>query len=59
VPQAGSHTIRATGITGYLWNGGIVEKAAVRVNHPSTRTTQVYDRRHDAETLDETERVVI
>ncbi|MCE3248217.1 MAG: hypothetical protein K0R41_2042, partial [Geminicoccaceae bacterium] len=28
-------------------------------NHASTRTTQLYDRRHDAVTLDEVERVLI
>ncbi len=28
-------------------------------NHASTRTTQLYDRRHDEVTLDEVERVLI
>ena len=30
-----------------------------RAGHASTRTTQLYDMRHDAVTLDEIERVVI
>ena len=53
------HTFRATGITAYLRNGGTLEKAAAMANHASTRTTQLYDRRHDAVTLDEVERVLI
>ena len=57
--KAGNHTFRATGITAYLKNGGTLEKAAVMANHASTRTTQLYGRRHDAVTLDEIERVVI
>jgi site-specific recombinase XerD len=57
--KAGNHTFRATGITAYLKNGGTLEKAAAMANHASTRTTQLYDRRHDVVTLDEIERVVI
>jgi hypothetical protein len=38
---------RATGITAYLKNGGTLENAAATPNHASTRTTQLYDRRHD------------
>ncbi len=57
--RAGNHTFRATGITAYLRNGGTLEKAAAMANHASTRTTQLYDRRHEAVTLDEIERVVI
>ncbi|MEG3162949.1 tyrosine-type recombinase/integrase [Sphingomonas sp. LB2R24] len=55
----GNHSFRATGITAYLKNGGTLEKAAVMANHASTRTTQLYDRRHDDVTLDEVERVLI
>jgi hypothetical protein len=43
----------------YLKNGGTLEKAAAMANHASTRTTQLYDRRHDEMSLDEVERVVI
>jgi site-specific recombinase XerC len=57
--RIGNHTFRATGITAYLKNGGTLEKAAAMANHASTRTTQLYDRRHDEVTLDEVERVLI
>ena len=53
----GNHSFRATGITAYLKNGGTLEKAAQMANHASTRTTQLYDRRHDEMTLDEVERI--
>ncbi|WP_164721305.1 tyrosine-type recombinase/integrase [Burkholderia stagnalis] len=53
----GNHTFRATGITAYLQNGGTLENAAAMANHASTRTTQLYDRRHDALSLDEIERI--
>ncbi len=55
----GNHSFRATGITAYLRNGGTLERAAAMANHASTRTTQLYDRRDDAFTLDEVERVLI
>jgi site-specific recombinase XerD len=57
--KIGNHSFRATGITAYLKNGGTLEKAAAMANHASTRTTQLYDRRHDEVSLDEVERVVI
>ncbi|MGF6611453.1 site-specific recombinase XerD [Paraburkholderia sp. WSM4175] len=53
----GNHTFRATGITAYLKNGGTLENAAAMANHASTRTTQLYDRRHDEISLDEVERI--
>ncbi|WP_429364438.1 tyrosine-type recombinase/integrase [Paraburkholderia sp. GAS32] len=53
----GNHTFRATGITAYLKNGGTLENAAAMANHASTRTTQLYDRRHDTISLDEVERI--
>jgi integrase len=55
----GIHGFRATGITAYLKNGGTLEKAAAMANHASTRTTPLYDRRHDEMSLDEVERIVI
>lgn len=55
----GNHSFRATGITAYLKSGGTLEAAAAMANHASTRTTQLYDRRSDAVTLDEVERVLI
>jgi integrase/recombinase XerC len=57
--KIGNHSFRATGITAYLKNGGTLENAAAMANHASTRTTQLYDRRHDEVTLDEVERVGI
>jgi site-specific recombinase XerD len=57
--KVGNHSFRATGITAYLKNGGTLEKAAAMANHSSTRTTQLYDRRHEEVSLDEVERVVI
>jgi site-specific recombinase XerC len=53
----GNHTFRATGITTYLKSGGTLENAAAMANHASTRTTQLYDRRHDDVSLDEVERI--
>jgi integrase len=55
----GNHTFRATGITAYLKNGGTLENAAAMANHASTRTTQLYDRRHDDISLDEVERICV
>ena len=50
--RVGNHSFRATGITAYLKNGGTLEKAAAMANHASTRTTQLYGRRHDEMSLD-------
>lgn len=55
--RLGNHSFRATGITVYLKNGGTLENAAAMANHASTRTTQLYDRRHDDISLDEVERI--
>jgi integrase len=55
--RIGNHSFRATGITAYLKNGGVLEKAAIMANHASTRTTQLYDRRRDEMSLDEVGRV--
>ena len=54
-----NHSFRASGITNYLENGGVLEKAAAMAAHASTRTTQLYDRRDDQPTLDEFERIQI
>jgi len=53
------HSFRATGITVYLSNGGILEKAQVIAAHESPRTTRLYDRRADEISLDEIERILI
>jgi integrase len=52
------HSLRATGITVYLQNGGNLEVAQQMAGHESARTTGLYDRRNDAVALDEIERVV-
>ena len=57
--RVGNHTLRATGVTAYLKNGGTLERAAQMANHASTRTTQLYDRRAEEVTLDEVERILI
>ena len=53
------HTFRATGITAYLENGGSVEQAQQIAAHESPRTTMLYDRRSDAISLDEIEKIVL
>jgi integrase len=53
------HTIRATGITAYLENGGTIENAQAIAAHESPRTTKLYDRTGDEITLDEVERIAI
>jgi site-specific recombinase XerD len=40
----GCHTLRATGITAYLSNGGALEHAQEMAAHESPRTTKLYDR---------------
>ena len=55
--KLGNHSFRATGITAYFKNSGTLEKAAQMVNHASTRTTQLYNRRREKLSLDEVERI--
>lgn len=55
--KVGNHSFRATGITAYLKNGGTLENAAAMANHASTKTTQLYDRRHNDISIDEVERI--
>lgn len=57
--KIGNHSFRATGITEYLKNGGKLEVAQAMANHESARTTGLYDRRSDAVSLDEVERIMI
>jgi site-specific recombinase XerD len=57
--KIGNHTFRATGITAYLKNGGLLEHAQTIANHSSPRTTKLYDRRSDEISLDEIEKIVI
>jgi integrase len=53
----GCHSLRATGVTAYLANGGSLEMAQRLAGHASPRTTQLYDRTDDGVTLDEIERI--
>jgi integrase/recombinase XerD len=53
------HTLRATGITTYLQNGGTIANAQAIAAHESPRTTKLYDRTENDISLDEIERVVI
>jgi site-specific recombinase XerD len=53
------HSFRATGITVYLLNGGLLEYAQQMAAHESARTTKLYDRRNDQVTLDQVERIVL
>jgi site-specific recombinase XerD len=53
----GSHTFRATGITAYLANGGVLEHAQRMAAHESPRTTKLYDRTNEQLTQDEIERI--
>jgi integrase/recombinase XerD len=57
--SASNHTLRATGITTSLKNGGRVEVAQQIAGHESARTTGLYDCRYDEISLDEVERIVI
>ena len=52
-----AHSLRATGITTYLKNGGKLEVAQAMASHESARTTGIYDRRSDAVAFDEVERI--
>jgi integrase len=57
--RVGCHSWRARGITAYLENGGLLEHAQAMAAHASARTTKLYDRRGDAFSLDEVERIVL
>ncbi len=57
--ELGCHSFRATGITVYLQNGGLLEHAQQMAAHESARATKLYDRRNDKITLDEVERIVL
>ena len=58
-PRIGCHSLRATGITAYMKNGGRLEVAQQIANHESPRTTKLYDRSSDEISLDEIERIII
>ena len=55
-----NHTFRGTGITAYLENPeGRLENAQIMAAHSDPKTTRLYDRRNDAVTVDEVERIGI
>jgi site-specific recombinase XerD len=58
-PRVGCHSLRATGITAYMKNGGRLEVAQQIANHASPRTTKLYGRSSDEISLDEVERIAI
>ena len=47
----GCHIFRATGITVYLLNGGLLEYAQQISAHESVHTTRLYDRRNGQVTV--------
>jgi integrase/recombinase XerD len=53
------HTFRATGITAYMENGGLLENAQMMAAHESPRTTKLYDRTADEITIEEVEKITI
>ncbi|WP_026072798.1 tyrosine-type recombinase/integrase [Nodosilinea nodulosa] len=55
--DACNHTFRASGITNFLRNGGSRDNAQKIAAHEDIRTTALYDRREDAISLDEIERI--
>jgi integrase len=57
--RIGNHSFRATGITAYLKNDGLLEHAQQIAAHASPRTTKLYDRRADDITPDEVEKIRI
>ena len=57
--RIGCHSWRARGITAYLEKGGLLEHAQQMAAHASARTTKLYDRRSEAISLDEVERIVL
>jgi integrase len=59
ITRLGCHTFRATGITVYLLNGGLLGYAQQMAAHESARTTKLYERRNDQVTLDQVERIVL
>ncbi|MEO2031553.1 MAG: tyrosine-type recombinase/integrase [Planctomycetaceae bacterium] len=54
-PETCSHSLRATGITEYMKNGGTLESAQRRAGHRSPRTTNIYNRAADDDDEDEFE----
>jgi integrase len=59
-PGICNHTFRGTGITAYLENPEAkLEHAQQMAAHSDPKTTRLYDRRNDAVSMDEVERIGI
>ncbi len=58
-PETCCHSLRASGITEYMKNGGTLEKAQRRAGHRSSRTTNLYNRAQDDEDEFECEKVAV
>lgn len=58
-PLYGCHTLRATGITQFLQNGGTLEKAQKIAGHASPETTKLYNRRVNRDLSEEIQRLRI
>lgn len=56
-PVFSNHSFRATGITGFLVNGGSLETALELANHADSRTTSRYDGRSTRMELEEIVRI--
>jgi len=54
----GAHSMRGTGITAYLENGGKLEHAQAIAGHASLTTTTLYDRRSSRMMVAEVERIL-
>lgn len=52
-----NHSFRATGITTFLENGGLLEQAQQWADHSSVSTTRIYDHRGRRATREDAERV--
>jgi site-specific recombinase XerD len=55
--EIGCHSLRGTGITAYLVNGGTLDAAQRMAGHSDPRTTKLYDRRGDQVSHDDVERI--
>lgn len=55
--EIGNHSLRATGITNFLANGGQLEEARKMAGHKSAETTRIYNRNIDAVDPDEVMRI--
>ena len=54
-----SHSFRGSGITNYLENNGTLTEAQRMAGHSDPRTTRLYDRRNQAITRGEVEKISI